>query len=83
MSLYIKHMALIAPFQCYIPKRHLTYHLLANIHYFGNPVKYATWRDEALNKVLKKACKNSSVFKFDSTVLLRMRDLLEMEPDAM
>ncbi len=76
MNLYVTHMALIATFNCYTPKHHLTFHLLANIHYLGNPTKYATWRDESLNKLLKSACRNASHLRFDISVLLRMRELL-------
>ena len=31
------------------PKRHLLWHLLDDLDYFGNPSGYATWYDEAMN----------------------------------
>ena len=51
---YVRHVALMAPLDCYVPKHHIVFHLLADVGRKGNPRVYATWLDEALNKTLKK-----------------------------
>ena len=77
MELHNRHMALMAPFTCFVPKHHLLWHLLSRTKWFGNPAKYATWLDESLNKVLMQACKNACSARFDASVLLRMVALLK------
>ena len=74
--LYNQHVALIQPFDQYVPKHHAFYHLLRNSAWQGNPTLYANWEDEALNKVLKGCCRNISQLRFEDNVLLRMRELL-------
>jgi hypothetical protein len=74
--LYSRHLALMVVFDCYVPKHHLLVHLLHDVPWMGNPIKYSTWLDESLNKTLKQACKNASAATFECTVLLRMRDIL-------
>ena len=77
MSLYVKHMALMVPFDCFVPKHHIVFHLLRNVGFQGNPLVYATWLDESLNKSLKAACKNASPATFEQSVLMKMRELLK------
>ena len=77
MRLYCDHIALMAPFSCYVPKHHICFHLLRKQEYQGNPMIYATWLDEALNKTLKQSCKNAKPASFEQSVLLRMRDVLQ------
>jgi hypothetical protein len=60
----------------FTPKHHKVFHLLRNIGYQGNVRLYATWFDEALNKMLKAACRFTSQATFDRTVLVRMRSVL-------
>jgi hypothetical protein len=60
----------------FTPKQHIVFHLLRNSARQGNPLVYATWLDEPLNKVLKSACKNAAASTFYASVLLRMRELL-------
>lgn len=60
--------------ELHIPKRHLVAHLLAKMHWMGNPTKYACWMDESDNKILKKSCRLCSQVSFESSVLLRMRE---------
>ncbi len=69
-------MALMAPFECYVPKHHISYHLLAALERNGNPTWYANWVDETLNRTLKAVCKNVSQACFETVVLLRMRDVM-------
>jgi hypothetical protein len=76
MGLYVRHMALMVPFDCFVPKHHIMFHLLVRTGYQGNPLVYSTWLDEALNKLLKQACKNASVSTFYESVLLKLRELL-------
>jgi hypothetical protein len=77
MSLYATFVALMAPFEVYTPKVHIMWHLLKNQLHHGNPVFYSNWVDEALNKTLKSACRMVSQSTFESSVLLKMRTLLE------
>ena len=75
--MYVRHMALMVPFDCLIPKHHIMYHLLVKSGFQGNPAVYATWLDEALNKSLKQACKNASSATFYESVLLKLREMLK------
>ena len=61
------------------PKRHLLWHLLAELDFLGNPSLYATWQDEALNKVLKKTTREVSQATFEQTILQNMGQLLEKD----
>ena len=79
MSLYVRHVALMAPFACYTPKHHVVFHLLRNVGRQGNPYVYATWLDESLNKTLKTACRNAAAATFYPAVLRRMRELLRTD----
>ena len=76
MSAYVRHVALMVPYDSFVPKHHLLFHLLQKSAYQGNPAKYATWLDESLNKVLKAACKHAAAITFEQSVLFRMRGLL-------
>jgi hypothetical protein len=58
------------------PKFHIVFHLIFDISFFGNPSLYATWYDEALNKLLKSTCRQTSQSTFERSVLIRMRELL-------
>lgn len=58
------------------PKRHVLAHVLQRLHDHGNPKLVANWHDEALNKVLKAACRQVSQTTFEANVLARMRHLL-------
>ena len=79
MRHYVQHVGLMVPFEVYIPKHHVIFHLLHRSNYFGNPSYYATWHDESLNQLLKASCKNASVVCWEATVLLKMSELLRME----
>ena len=59
-----------------VPKFRIVFHLIFDISLFGNPSLYATWYDEALNKLLKATCRQTSQSTFERAVLLRMRELL-------
>ena len=80
MACYSRHIALIVPFESFVPKHHLVFHLLLKSSFHGNPCYYATWLDESLNKVLKSACKNACAATFEGSVLLRMKELLKDGP---
>ena len=69
-------MALMLPYEVYIPKHHLVYHMLEKIRFQGNPEVYSNWMDETLNKMTKKICKNLSQQAFELGLLLRMREVL-------
>ena len=74
---YSRHMLLMEPFEELVPKHHVIYHLLFKAAFLGNPRAYATWTDEALNKLLKMACRQTSQSTFDQAVLCRMSELLK------
>lgn len=74
--LYNRHVALMLPFEAYTPKHHLCFHLLGNLAEHGNPLYYSNWEDETQNRVLKQACRLASQTTFESSTLLRMREIL-------
>lgn len=57
-------------------KRHMVAHLLRKTAFLGNPPKYANWRDEGLNCLLKLACRGLAQGTFESAILLRFGELL-------
>ncbi len=77
MVCYKRHIALMVPFNVFTPKHHLMFHLFFKTPFLGNPLYYATWFDESLNKTLKAACKNAALGTFEGSVLLKMRFLLK------
>ena len=64
-----------------VPKRHMFMHLLKRLDFSGNPRSYATWRDEALNKMLKASCQSVSQATFEQSVLGNMCQLLAAPHD--
>ena len=70
-------MMLMVMDDVFVPTHHLFWHLLARMRKQGNPTWYSTWQDEANNRILKESCRLTSQLTFDSSVLLRMRDILE------
>ena len=64
-----------------LPKRHVVSHMLERLHDFGNPMAYANWLDEHLNKLLKKACQAVSQQTFEMGLVQRMRFVLDEELD--
>ena len=72
---YQKHVALMA-IADYAPKHHMMFHLVAKSLEHGNPSYYANWTDEALNRTLKSGCQGVSQRTFETSALLRMRDIL-------
>ena len=81
MQCYVKHIALMQPYDIFVPKHHITFHLLFSTKYLGNPTKFATWVDESLNKTLKQACKNACAATFENSVLMRMQHILAETPN--
>ncbi len=76
LEAYSKHVALMEEDDCYVPKHHILFHLIANMAYQGNPKLYATWIDEPLDKTLKACCRRVSQATFVRQVLFHMRDVL-------
>ena len=56
----------------YIPKVHLSMHLIYRTTRQGAGNLYSNWLDESLNKILKRACRGASQQTFEVTVLRRM-----------
>ena len=75
---FLTHTSAIEEFraECFQPKRHLSVHLLRELECNGCPRFYATWFDEALNKLLKGCCRNLSQNRFEAAILPAMRHLL-------
>ena len=61
----------------HLPKKHLTFHLLDRLPWFGNPSAYANWADESANLLLKKCCRQISQQTFETVLLQQMRVLLD------
>ena len=74
-ELYCRHISCMENEGVFTPKHHLLFHLIANSARLGNPTLYATWKSEAMSKVLKGACRHTSQATFERSVLLRMRHL--------
>ncbi len=72
-DLYHQHMTYFRDEDSFVPKHHLTWHLLARIRVHGNPTLYATWLAESDNKKLKDACRLTSQLTFEASVLTRMQ----------
>ena len=58
------------------PKRHVVSHLISRLADHGNPRLAANWFDEALNKLLKAACRQVSQTTFEASLTHRMRPML-------
>jgi hypothetical protein len=71
------HMDLMRPFECFVPKHHLIFHAICGTEESGNPWKYSTWMDESLNKTLKGCCKHASQITFETTILMKMNEVLK------
>ena len=76
MMRYNEHAALMTPFESFVPKHHVMWHLLSWAVFLGNPRFYATGEGESLSKALKAACRHSSQLCFERSVLLGMREIL-------
>ncbi len=71
------HIALMTKDDICVPKHNVLYHALHKVLYQGNPRFYACWFDEALNKVLKRGCKDTSQANDEGPVLVRMMMILD------
>ena len=69
-------MALLQGRNAFTPKHHWAFHLVHSIQRQGNPAFYATWMDESLNKVLKGCCRQTAQSTFETSVLVRMGEVL-------
>ena len=76
-SLYSRYLTLTDNLPALVfPKRHVVCHAIERLDDQGNPKFFGNWHDEALNKVLKAACRNVSQVTFEPSLLRRMRPLL-------
>ena len=78
-SKYKRFLTLTHAYSFPIPKRHLFLHLLRRLWWFGNPRYYATWHDEALNKLLKSCCRQVSQITFEKTVVENVQRILDLQ----
>ena len=70
-------MQIMEPLGKFVPKHHVIFHPLQQTMDKGNPWFYSAWLDESLNKQLKNACKHASQMTFESTLLMKMREILK------
>ena len=64
------------------PKLHLMLHLVLRSRWCGNPVLTHTFRDEGLNKKLKRVCRHCHSANFEETAFYKMRRALDLEENA-
>ena len=62
-----------------LPKRHMVLHMLRRMPVFGNPRFHAAWKDESLNKLLKKCCRQVSQATFEVAVLIGVKGSLALQ----
>ena len=70
------HMQIMRPWDQFVPKHHVIFHALQQTMEKGNPWFYSSWLNESLNKQLKHACKDLSQATFETTLLIKMREIL-------
>ena len=58
------------------PKRHVVAHAIERLSDQGNPKCFGNWWGEALNKLLKAACRTVSQVTFEPSLVKRMRPIL-------
>ena len=64
-------MSLMAPYDIFIPKHHLMFHLVLRSGEMGNPWFYHTFLDEAMNKTLKAVSRNCHQLTFESSAIIK------------
>ena len=69
-------MGIAVPRGLATPKFHLMYHILLRSAWFGNPTGYATWKDESLNKLLKRCRRFASQQRFELAGFVRVEQSL-------
>ena len=77
LSLWKQHMAIMETHECYVPKHHLMYHCILRSVFHGNPWLDSTFLDESLNKELKQCCRYAHQLTFESTVILKITEVLK------
>ena len=70
------HLALMAPLGLFVPKHHLMLHLTHRASFFGNPLGYATWRDEGHNRDLKRVLRNCH-HRFEERAFMKLGSVLD------
>lgn len=75
-DLYKRHMVIMSPYNIFLPKHHLMFHIGHRASTSGNPVLAATFFDEALNKNLKQTLRNCHQSTFERMAFFKMREVL-------
>ena len=73
----VKHLRLIESFEIYVPKHHLWIHMTLQARWHGNPKSVANFLNESDNKTLKAVSRGCSQLTFESTLLFKMKELLQ------
>ena len=80
MANYVRYLTLLSAIglydELYIPKTHLMFHMLHRSKLLGNPLEYATFFDEGLNRLLKLALRNCHQSRFEDLSLAKMEHVL-------
>ena len=71
-----RHMILIKPFQIYLPKSHAILHMIQRAFYLGNPMTYAVFQDESLNKDLKACSRKCHQATFEYSGMAKFSEWL-------
>ena len=77
LDLWKQHMAIMRDQDAYQPKHHLMYHMILRAVEHGNPWLDATFLDESLNKELKQCCRHAHQSTFESSVILKIGEVLK------
>ena len=76
LDFWKQHQAIMEAHDVFAPKHHLMFHLILRAVVHGNPWLDATFLDESLNKELKQCCRYAHQARFESTVLLKITEVL-------
>lgn len=79
LNLWKQHMAIMRDQDVFVPKHHLTFHMIMRAVLHGNPWLDATFLDESLNKELKRCCRFAHQATFESTVILKITEVLQRQ----
>ena len=69
MDSWVRYMVLMQNFEVDIPKAHMVFHMIRRAGYLGNPMRYAVFLDESLNKNLKNCLRLIHQARFEISAM--------------
>ena len=72
-----RFLRLMRSFNAFTPKFHMMYHVVQRSLAMGNPLTYAVFYDEGLNKTLKQALRNCHQLAFEHMAMVKMAEVLD------